>query len=130
MLGTLITDGNGNTLYLFTQDSAESSACTGECAQNWVPLRTSDDGAGAPAEIAGDLSADLVGSVARDDGDPQVTYGDRPLYTYTGDAAPGDVNGQGVGDTWFAVTSEGAPAEAAAGDDGYGGSSYIRRPEG
>ncbi|MBA2624935.1 MAG: hypothetical protein H0U89_04955, partial [Acidimicrobiia bacterium] len=51
----------------------------------------------------------------------QVTYGDKPLYHYAGDGAPGDVNGQGVGGVWWAVTPDGeklgAPAGAASSDD-------------
>ncbi|WP_306369465.1 hypothetical protein [Nocardiopsis sp. CC223A] len=129
MLGPLITDGNGYTLYLFTEDTDQSSACAGECAENWPPLRTAD-GTDA-ARVGGGLSADLVGSVPRDDGAPQVTYDGRPLYTYTGDAAPGDVNGQAVGDTWYAVAADGGPAGATGGSGGGGsddGGDYIRRP--
>ncbi len=41
------------------------------------------------------------------------------LYYFAGDAAPGDTNGQGLGDKWYAVTPEGqligeAEGEAAA----------------
>ena len=34
----------------------------------------------------------------RTDGTTQVTYNDWPLYLFSGDAAAGDTNGQGVGD--------------------------------
>lgn len=124
VLGSLITDGNGNTLYLFTEDTDRSSACVGECAETWPPLRTAD-GAGSAARVGGGLSADLVGSIPREDGGPQVTYDGRPLYTYAGDAAPGDVNGQAVGDTWYAVSAAGGPAGATAG--GGSGGDRVRR---
>jgi predicted lipoprotein with Yx(FWY)xxD motif len=34
----------------------------------------------------------------------QVTFNGMPLYTFTGDSKPGQVNGQGI-DGFFAVTS-------------------------
>jgi hypothetical protein len=43
----------------------------------------------------------------RSDGSSQVTYGGWPLYYYSGDAAPGDVNGQGVNGVWYVVSPDG-----------------------
>ncbi|GAB3702178.1 COG4315 family predicted lipoprotein [Nocardiopsis oceani] len=105
-LGEVLTDGDGNVLYLFTDDGPNESTCFDDCADNWPPVRTVAD-ADIPAELADTLSGDLLGSISRDDGDPQVTYGDWPLYTYAGDAAPGDVNGQGVGSAWFVLAADG-----------------------
>jgi predicted lipoprotein with Yx(FWY)xxD motif len=41
--------------------------------------------------------------ITRDDGALQVTYEDRPLYYFINDAAPGDLNGEGVNDVWYLV---------------------------
>jgi hypothetical protein len=41
-----------------------------------------------------------------------------PLYYFSGDQQPGDINGQGVGGIWFTVAPDGALIRAAAGDDG------------
>ena len=35
-----------------------------------------------------------------------------PLYFFSGDSAPGDTNGQGVGDVWYVVGPDGAAIEA------------------
>ena len=37
----------------------------------------------------------------------QVTYNGHPLYYFSGDQAPGDTNGQGIGDIWFVVSPAG-----------------------
>src|SRR5687767_14812467 len=37
-LGQVLVDGDGMTLYLFTRDTADASACTGSCAESWPPL--------------------------------------------------------------------------------------------
>ncbi len=41
---------------------------------------------------------------ARADGSQQVAYNGEPLYYFTGDTAPGDANGEGVGGVWFIAT--------------------------
>ena len=102
-LGEVLVDAEGRTLYLFEQDAGtEVSACTGSCAELWPPL-TSD---AAPTAGEG-LDAALLGVAEQPDGSSQVTYNGHLLYTYAQDSAPGDTNGQGVGDVWFAVTPAG-----------------------
>jgi hypothetical protein len=34
-LGTILVDSKGNTLYLFLQDTGDTSTCTGDCAASW-----------------------------------------------------------------------------------------------
>jgi predicted lipoprotein with Yx(FWY)xxD motif len=41
----------------------------------------------------------------------QLKAGDWPLYTFSGDAAAGDTNGQGQGDVWFVVAPDGTLIE-------------------
>ena len=43
-LGSLLVDSKGMTLYIFTQDSPNTSSCYGSCASYWPPLLTT----GAP----------------------------------------------------------------------------------
>src|SRR3954447_16269569 len=38
-LGKILVDSRGRTLYLFQKDSGTKSACFGECANDWPPLR-------------------------------------------------------------------------------------------
>jgi hypothetical protein len=42
-----------------------------------------------------------------------VTYDGWPLYYFAQDAAPGDVNGQGLNDKWYVVDPAGAAIGAA-----------------
>jgi predicted lipoprotein with Yx(FWY)xxD motif len=103
-LGTFLTDGDGRTLYLFTEDAPGVSTCTDACLAAWPALLTE----GAPVAGTG-VDAALLGSITRTDGGTQVTYAGWPLYLYAGDAAPGETVGQGVGDVWFVVSPSGEP---------------------
>jgi predicted lipoprotein with Yx(FWY)xxD motif len=49
----------------------------------------------------------MLGTITRDDGTMQATYNGWPLYYYSGDAAPGDINGQGMEGLWFLVSDLG-----------------------
>ena len=90
------------TLYLFTKDEQGSgkSVCNGDCLANW-PAFTADDPLTLPEGIDGELT-----QITRDDGSMQVAYNGWPLYYFAADTAPGDVNGQGVGDVWYVIDSK------------------------
>ena len=49
------------------------------------------------------------GFTTRNDGVEQLMINGRPVYLFAGDAGPGDVNGQGVGDVWWAIGVDGEP---------------------
>jgi len=101
-LGMILVDGRGHTLYALTMDSPGVSTCSGSCLETWPPLLHQ----GAP--IAGDgVQSSSIGTMSRSDGGEQITYNGKPLYTYSGDQTAGDLNGQGKGGVWFAVTVEG-----------------------
>lgn len=103
-LGTILTDAEGLTLYMFGADQDGESTCYDDCAATW-PALTVD---GEP--VAGeDLDSSKLGTTERTDGTLQVTYAGQPLYYFASDAAPGDTNGQGIGDIWFVVSPEGEP---------------------
>ena len=99
-LGPILTTVDGMTLYLYTPDGTDTSTCTGGCATAWPPFVE-------PAVPGEGVDSLLLGFVVRDDGSEQATYNGHPLYLFTGDAAPGDVNGQGSGGVWFAVNAAG-----------------------
>ena len=87
------------------KDTGPKSACSGECAVDWPPVRAN----GKPT-VGDGANASVVGTTTRSDGAPQVTYNGHPLYLYEGDQKPGDTNGQGVaafGATWYALTPAG-----------------------
>ena len=93
-LGTILTTSDGFTLYTFDNDTAGSgeSACYDACASTWPPFPVADATAsGADGDI---------GTITRTDGSPQTTYNGKPLYMFSGDAAPGDTNGDGLGGVW------------------------------
>jgi predicted lipoprotein with Yx(FWY)xxD motif len=109
-LGQILVAKNGMTLYMFASDTNGKSSCDGPCAQFWPPYT------GTPKAGAG-LQASLVGTTMRSDGTSQVTYDGHPLYTYSGDPAPGDTNGQGVstfGALWWVVGPDGQVVKTAA----------------
>lgn len=104
--GAILTDADGNTLYVFENDANGESTCYDECAANWPAFVTDGD----PVAGAG-VDAALLGTTERTDGTIQVTYADRPLYHFGGDQQPGDTNGQEVGDVWYVVSPAGEPVE-------------------
>jgi len=96
---TVLTNAQGMTLYYFTADSATQSACSGSCAQMWPPVKSISSGVPiSSTTLVGKLSAqtDANGS--------QVEYNGHPLYTFSGDTAPGQTNGEGLFGAWFVVT--------------------------
>lgn len=53
------------------------------------------------------MKSSLIQVAKKSGGAVQTTYGGWPLYYYVGDAAPGDVNGQGLDGQWFVVGADG-----------------------
>jgi predicted lipoprotein with Yx(FWY)xxD motif len=97
-------DQQGRALYLYTADTQSSgtSTCTADCLTQWQPVIVT----GIPQAGSG-INASLLGTITRDDGTLQATYNGWPLYTYTGDTAPGTTTGQGMGGAWFLVSGAG-----------------------
>jgi predicted lipoprotein with Yx(FWY)xxD motif len=117
-LGTILVDGKGRTVYEFANDKNGGSTCTGGCAANWpfVPAPTS-----LPTSLPG--VSGHVGMTTRSDGARQVTIAGHPVYTFAGDSAPGQTNGQGVvldGGLWTAASPAGAPVTSAGSGGGQG----------
>jgi len=100
-LGDILTDDAGNTLYLFQVDTqGEASTCYDDCEGTWPPF--TETVTGGPG-----VDASLLSTAERTDGTVQVTYNGWPLYYFAGDAAPGDTNGQTIGDVWWVVDAAG-----------------------
>jgi predicted lipoprotein with Yx(FWY)xxD motif len=121
-LGEILVGEDGLTLYGFTNDVDGTSTCTGTCADAWPPVLVSADWTVGPG-----LDSGIFSTVRRDDGSEQLVAGKWPLYRFSGDAAPGDVNGQGSGGVWFVVGADGsllkdAPADSPAGEEDSSGS--------
>jgi predicted lipoprotein with Yx(FWY)xxD motif len=115
-LGKILVDSQGRTLYLFERDSGTKSTCTGPCAAEWPPLLSN----GKPT-VGGGANASIVATSARSDGTRQVTYNGHPLYLFSADQKPGDVNGQGVdafGGLWYVLSASGDEVTTSAGSGG------------
>jgi predicted lipoprotein with Yx(FWY)xxD motif len=77
--GDVLAAPGGKTLYVFDGDKIDfgqtgKSSCNGECAQRWRPF-----------------SAGTETQPIREDGSRQWSYKGRPVYTGTGDTAPGQL---------------------------------------
>ncbi|WP_433288167.1 hypothetical protein ACQPZQ_35310 [Pseudonocardia sp. CA-142604] len=114
-VGTYVTDSAGMTLYKSTSDNTNppQSNCNGRCAEVFQPMRV--DGA-AKIYLSG-IDASKVGVMQRSDGTVQVTLNGSPVYYYSQDR-PGQINGQGVSNTWSAVTPKGGSAAVQVSSNG------------
>lgn len=122
-LGVVLVNQRGRTLYVFTPEKGGKVTCTGSCATTWPPLTSS----GAEPRMSSTLvHAALVGKVADPSGGNVITYAGWPLHTYSGDTAAGQVNGQGVGGKWYAISASGqvnmrkATSSSSSSGGGYG----------
>jgi predicted lipoprotein with Yx(FWY)xxD motif len=104
-LGMILTDAQGRTVYTLT-NGGKAVACTGACLGLWPPVMVP----------SGDMTANGgpgvkgLGVTSQASGE-QVTSNGLPLYTYSGDTAPGMTNGEnlsGFGGTWHVVKVSGA----------------------
>lgn len=102
-LGTILTNSAGLTLYYFLPERGGRIVCASSaCTTFWPPSLTPSSSPVGGAGVTGRLSI-----VMRAGGADQVTYNTWPLYTFAGDKAAGQTNGQGVvgfGGKWLAAT--------------------------
>lgn len=102
-LGTILANAQGRTLYYFLPERGGRIVCSSNaCTGFWPP---SIDAAGNPSGGTGVTGQ--LGLIARAGGAQQITYNTWPLYTFAGDSAAGQTNGQGVvgfGGKWLAAT--------------------------
>ncbi|MDS1271345.1 hypothetical protein RIF23_13665 [Lipingzhangella sp. LS1_29] len=112
-LGEVVADADGYRLYRYDRDDPSSgeSACLDDCAEQWPPVRSTDD-----TDFDGDES--LLGSIIRGDGVEQVTLDGWPLYRHAEDT-PGQVEGEGADGDWYAVSPLGTKANAQGWTEGY-----------
>ena len=105
-LGPYLTDVDGRTLYYFLNDAGKgSNTCRSDnsnCSGIWPPFNAIiiDTGFVPSSLNASDFKIFIRG----DDGQRQTSYKDWPLYYFSDDMNPGDMNGQGRLGLWYAVT--------------------------
>lgn len=93
----VLTTGAGMTLYYRASDPAPASSCTGNCAATWPPLLNHNMTIIPGQSFSGRLTVQQTAN------GPQVEYNGRPLYTYVGDTASGQANGNGLGGVWYPI---------------------------
>ncbi|MEW2546930.1 SCO0930 family lipoprotein [Streptomyces sp. NPDC047002] len=100
-LGKVLQDKDGRTLYLFTKDQPwpMKTACGSDCLAAWTPTGVVTN---ADAKAAG-LPEKALFTFTTPDGTRQESFNCWPGYTFKGDTAPGQTNGQNVKGVWFAV---------------------------
>jgi predicted lipoprotein with Yx(FWY)xxD motif len=114
---TVLTNAKGFTLYSFAPDTPTMSHCNGTCAQAWPPVKGPASAAGVKGKFA---------TIRRSDGSIQATFSGHPLYTFTGDTAPGQAKGNGLnlnGGMWHEVKVAGAAKHSGGSSSGSGGMS-------
>lgn len=97
---TVLATSNGMTLYYFTGDTPTTSNCTGSCSQIWPALTVSGTSVTGTSNLPGSLT------VVKDGNGHQVAYQGHLLYTYSGDSAPHQANGEGIEGKWFVATPQ------------------------
>ncbi|BCB74673.1 hypothetical protein GCM10022251_74700 [Phytohabitans flavus] len=120
-LNPIVVNGAGLTLYRFDNDTAGAnpkSTCFDACAVTWPPVLVTED---TRIHRAGVKRSNLGAIPRGNEKDAQgrqlyqLTIGRWPVYTFNKDAKFGDVMGQGVGGTWFAVRPDGGKSIAKGG---------------
>jgi predicted lipoprotein with Yx(FWY)xxD motif len=107
-LGKILVTGSGRTLYAFTRDRRHTDRCMkiSGCVSAWPLLTSTRKPTGGPG-----VKASLLGSIALPHRTArQVTYAGHPLYTYSGDSGPAQIDYVGApmfGGTWPALTALG-----------------------
>jgi predicted lipoprotein with Yx(FWY)xxD motif len=95
-VGDVLVDAQGDALYSPDQEAGGKVLCTDSCAAIWVPLTIpSGEEPTGPSEVSSQL-----GVVKRPDGTEQVTFDEKPLYTFVEDSEPGTVTGDGLTDAF------------------------------
>ena len=91
---SILANASGLTVYTYDPDKPGVSNCNGGCAKAWPPVLVA----------SGTVLTAPLGVTIRQDGTTQVTYEGHPVYTYVGDSASGQTNGDGLGGIWHIVT--------------------------
>ncbi|WP_291413693.1 hypothetical protein [Actinophytocola sp.] len=125
-LGKILVDVSGKTLYFAEQEEDGTVRCVDACLRFWFPAKIPD---GAAPSVPGVTELDVLHRA--DNGQEQLTYQGKPLYTFQLDSSAGDADGNNLQDdfggvhfVWHAVTVDGegtpTPSPTPGNDGGYG----------
>lgn len=113
-LGEILVDSKGNALYELVSPQGAPLPCTGSCNSIWPPLLLAK---GLSSPKAGSGVSGQLGLAHGSANSRQISVGGIPLYTYSGDSGPGQVNGEGIrsfGGVWYAVGPDGAVVKGSS----------------
>jgi predicted lipoprotein with Yx(FWY)xxD motif len=119
--GTVLVNGQGQTLYMLTSEKGGKITCTDDngCTKVWPDTELPK---GVTAATAGSgIQPSLLGTVKDASGSLYVTYHGWPLYTFSGDSGPGTVKGEGItsfGGTWYVLSTSGNPVTGSQSQSG------------
>jgi predicted lipoprotein with Yx(FWY)xxD motif len=100
----ILVDASGRTVYLYVPDgSSKTTTVPAEVLAAWPPVTSSADS----ATVGEGLDESKLSIEEQADGKQQVAYNGHLLYTFGGDGAAGDANGQGLGSVWYVLSAEG-----------------------
>jgi len=116
-VGTVLVNGQGQTLYMMTSEKGGKITCTqaNGCTQAW-PETLLTHGV-TTAKAGSGVQSSLLGTVKDASGNLEVTYNHWPLYTFSGDSGPGVAKGQALtsfGGTWYVLNGSGNPVTSRA----------------
>lgn len=110
-IGPILVDSAGRTVYFSDQETGGKISCVDDCLGFWFPVVAKD---GTAPEVSG--VADLTVVHRSDNGQDQLAYQGKPLYTFKLDSSAGDVAGDNVEDSfggkqfrWHVAAVGGAP---------------------
>lgn len=99
LVGYVLADMKGFTLYTFDKDKPNASVCDLECSRTWKPVA-------APAMAHPIVDWTIA---ARPDGTKQWAFKGKPVYRYIGDVRIAETAGDGAAEDWHAAILEPPP---------------------
>ena len=99
----ILANSKHHALYLLSNEAGAKIHCKSSCLNYWPPLlvKKSITNLSIGSGVAGH-----IGFVKRSATMKQVTFNGYPIYFFSGDGGPNQVNGQGIvadGGTWYLV---------------------------
>lgn len=108
MIGPLLVNHDGYTVFMFTREHAGQDVCAHikGCMHDWPPVTTADGPVAGPG-----VNPALLGTIPYRGKLRQVTYAGHPLHTYRLDYGRGsmmNVGNKQYGGSWYALTASAA----------------------